>query len=194
MNKILIQIRGLLTLMIVKFGMRLLKWRNRPPKFLIHPDPRLKRIAEPIDFEHGTRAQRMQIVRKMNNALGGATYGQRLGLAAPQIGINKRVVIVRGNVMFNPTWHPSKAPTNTVTEGCYSVPKKMYNVQRAQYGWAHWIDIDGQPHKGKLKDLAAIVFQHELDHLDGKCCIDVGVELKSPTPPPPKDSGECRAN
>ena len=162
--------------------MKLLKWRNRPPKFLIHPDPRLKRIAEPIDFEHSTYAMRMQIVRKMNNALGGATYGQRLGLAAPQIGINKRVIICRGNVMFNPTWHPSKAPTNTVIEGCYSVPKKTFEVQRAQYGWSKWTDINGRPMEDKIKGLAAIVFQHEVDHLDGKCCADVGKEIKSSSP------------
>lgn len=174
--------RGLFTLMIVKFGMRLLKWRNRPPKFLIYPDQRLKRIAEPVDFENTTYAMRMQTVRKMNNALGGATYGQRLGLAAPQIGINERVIIVRGNVMFNPTWHPTKAPTNTIVEGCYSVPKKLYEVERAPYGWAEWTDINGERHKSKLKDLPAIVFQHEIDHLNGKCCADVGKLVESPKP------------
>lgn len=178
----ILKLRGLFTLIMVKIGMRLLKWRNRPPKFLIHPDPRLKRIAEPVDFERETYAMRMQTVRKMNNALGGATYGQRLGLAAPQIGINKRVIIVRGNVMFNPTWRPTRAPNNTIIEGCYSVPKKLYEVGRAPYGWAEWTDINGMQHKAKLKELAAIVFQHEIDHLDGKCCADVGKLIESPKP------------
>ena len=166
----------------MKFGLMLLKWRNRPPKFLIHPDKRLKRIAEPIDFERSTHAMRMQIVRKMNNALGGTTYGQRLGIAAPQIGINKRVIIVRGNVMFNPTWHPSKAPMSTITEGCYSVPKKMYQVERASYGWAEWLDINGRPMRDKLRDLPAIVFQHEIQHLDGQCLPDYGELIESPSP------------
>lgn len=98
----------------------------------------------------------------------------RLGIAAPQIGINKRVIIVRGNVMFNPEWMPTKAPPETVIEECYSVPGKRFKVSRAPYGWAKWTNIDGKPFEDKLKGLPAIVFQHELDHLDGKCCIDVG--------------------
>lgn len=162
-----------------KIAKMILNYRNRPPKILVHPDKRLKRIAEPVDFNKTTYEERLDIVRKMNSALGGTKYGQRLGFAAPQIGINKRVIIVRGNVMFNPEWKPSRAPNNTITEGCYSVPGRNFLVQRASYGWAKWTDISGRPMEDKLRELPAIVFQHELDHLDGKCCVDVGEEIKN---------------
>lgn len=116
----------------------------------------------------------------MGRALQNTQYGAKLGLAAPQIGINKRVIIVRGNVMFNPEWTPTKAPPEYITEGCYSVPKRLFKVSRSKYGWAKWTNIEGQPCEDKLTGIPAIVFQHELDHLDGKCCVDVGEEIKQP--------------
>lgn len=155
----------------------LLEWRNKPPKMLIYPDPRLKRIAEPVDFNKIDLKERTAIVRKMGSALAKQDYGMRLGIAAPQIGLNLRVVIVRGNVMFNPEWTPSKTPQNEGQEACYSVPKKVFNVSRVPYGWVKWTNIDGKPMEDKLKGLPAIVFQHELDHLNGLCCIDIGKEI-----------------
>lgn len=155
---------------------KLLDFRNKPMKILIHPDSRLKRIAEPVDFQTTSIEERTDVVRKMGVALNSQKWGQRLGIAAPQIGMNKRVVIVRGNVMFNPEWNPSKAPSDTITEGCYSLPGKTFKVKRAPYGWAKWTNIEGKPFEDKLSGLPAIVFQHEFDHLNGKCCADVGEE------------------
>lgn len=161
-----------------KLAAYLVKRRNRQPVILLHPDKRLKRIAEMVNFDTMPMITRVRIVRKMSAALGGVTYGQRLGLAAPQIDINYRVVIVRGNVMFNPSWVPSKAPLEHGIEGCYSVPGKVYTVMRAKYGWATWQNIDGKLMQSKLNGTPAIVFQHELDHLNGTCCADVGEEIK----------------
>lgn len=148
-------------------------------KVLIHPDSRLKKIAEPVDFEKTSREERVAIVRKLGATLAQQGYGMKLGIAAPQIGINLRVIIVRGNVMFNPEWRPSEAPTNQITEGCYSVPGKLFKVDRAPYGWAKWLNIDGKPFEDKLNRLPAIVFQHELGHLNGVCCADIGEEIKN---------------
>lgn len=150
--------------------------RNRPFKILIHPDKRLKRFALPVDFEKTTIEERSAIVRKMGASLAMQRYGMKLGIAAPQIGINLRVMIVRGNVMFNPEWRGANQ-FEVGIEGCYSVPGKTFRVQRSKYGWAKWTSIDGRPMESKLKDLPAIVFQHELDHLNGECCADVGEEI-----------------
>ena len=156
----------------------IINFRNRPLKILIHPNKKLKRIALPVDFEKTTVEERTELVRKMGNALAKQTYGQRLGIAAPQIGINLRIMVVRGNVMFNPEWHPVQAPANIITEGCYSVPQKLFKVPRAPYGWAKWTNIEGRPMEDKLSGLPAIVFQHELNHLDGVCIADIGEEIK----------------
>lgn len=116
--------------------------------------------------------------KKMGAALSATNYGDKLGVAAPQIGISKRLMVVMGAVMINPTWQPSRAPKETIVEGCYSVPGKVYEVERAPYGWATWKNIEGTERRFKLNGLNAIVFQHELDHLDGRCCADVGKLLK----------------
>lgn len=114
----------------------------------------------------------------MHAALINTAYGQRLGIAAPQIGINKRICIVRGVVMVNPEWTPVKGfALEDILEGCYSVPQRQFTVPRVKYGWAKWYSIDGVYREYRIKGLEAIVFQHELDHLDGKCCIDVGKEM-----------------
>jgi peptide deformylase len=148
---------------------------------IIHPDKRLKRIAKSVDFNKMSLQGRTNIVRKMGAALGAVTYGQRLGLAAPQIGINYRVIIVDGNVCFNPQWNPARGQNVIMTEGCYSVPGKLFKVQRAKYGWVTWTDINGKPFEDKLSGIPAVVFQHEIDHLDGKCCADIGEEIDMKT-------------
>jgi peptide deformylase len=144
---------------------------------ILHPHPILARVAAPVDFDKESYEERSSIVRNMGNALSNASYGGKLGLAAPQIGISKRICIVQGAVMFNPEWKPSAAPGDDITEACYSVPGRLFKVTRAPYGWARWQSIDGSWREQKLKDLSAVVFQHELDHLDGKCCADVGEEI-----------------
>jgi len=156
----------------------IIRWRNRPKKILIYPDKRLKRIALPVNFEKTTREQRMRIIRKIGASLSAQGWGEKLGIAAPQIGINLRVIIVRGNVMFNPEWRPVKNQSEISIEGCYSTQKKIFRVNRAKYGWAKWTNIDGRPFGSKLHGLPAIVFQHELDHLNGVCCADIGEEIK----------------
>lgn len=156
---------------------QLFKWHHRTPVILTHPDKRLKRVAEYVNFDTMKKKELVRIVRRMHSALVSQGYGMKLGIAAPQIGINKRIMIVRGVVIVNPEWHPTKAPPNEVMEGCYSVPNRQFKVSRAQYGWAKWYSIDGVYREYRIKGLEAIVFQHELDHLDGKCCVDVGKEM-----------------
>lgn len=145
---------------------------------LTYPNKKLRRVAKPVDFNKTNLKKRTAIVQKLGMTLANQQWGDRLGIAAPQIGINLRVMVVRGNVMFNPSWQPTKAPNVDGEEGCYSVPKKVFKVSRAKYGWAEWTNINGEPMRGKLNGIPSIVFQHELDHLDGKCLGDYGEEIE----------------
>jgi peptide deformylase len=173
------RIRSVLLLLQVKWmTLKTRLFRKRPPEFLVHPHSTLAKRAEEIDFTKTSRKELVKIVRKMGAALSSTGYGDKLGIAAPQIGISKRIMVVLGVVMVNPTWKPSKAPPEKVVEGCYSVPHKVYEVERAPYGWASWVSIDGTPRHFKLNGLQAIVFQHEFDHLEGRCCADVGKLLR----------------
>lgn len=160
-----------------KVGEALLKRRNEAPEILVHPHPDLAKVAEPWDFEKESKEDLIAIVRQLGAALRKVSYGDRLGMAAPQIGISKRVFVCQGAVCVNPSFEtPKVVETVEMLEGCYSLPEKqIWKTKRAKYGWAKFYSVDGAERKYKIHGLDAIVFQHELDHLNGLCACDIGV-------------------
>lgn len=103
-----------------------------------------------------------------------------VGLAAPQIGIPKRicVVCVDGETMYeliNPVIVKT-AGTQKGIEGCLSIPGKHGVVERPKTVWVEAKDRFGNNIKYKVSDLTAVAFCHEIDHLDGKLFIDKVIE------------------
>lgn len=148
------------------------------PVILTYPHASLETVCEPVDFKKDSREDLQKICENLNLALQMTLYGQKLGLAAPQIGVNKRLFIAFGIVFINPEIKTTKVPQMiTSDEGCYSCPGKLYRVTKVKYFWATWYNIDGQKHEAKLKGLEAVVFMHELNHLNGLCCADIGTEV-----------------
>ncbi|MCH5163902.1 MAG: peptide deformylase [Clostridiales bacterium] len=99
-----------------------------------------------------------------------------VGLAAPQVGIPKRlcVVCVDGETMYelvNPVIVKT-AGTQKGIEGCLSIPGKHGIVERPKTVWVEAKDRFGKPCKYKVSDLTAVAFCHEIDHLDGTLFID----------------------
>lgn len=153
---------------------QLLKWRNRPRKVLQHPHPVLSSVAAPVE-EFGDEV--IKVIKKLFHTLQGQKWGSQLGMAAPQIGISKRVFIARNRVFINPEMKEHEyTPNHESIEACYSKPEKSYRVWRYKKVHAYWQDHQGNEHEEVLRGTLAIVFQHELDHLNGICCADVGVE------------------
>ena len=143
---------------------------------LIHPDPRLKKVAEPvarITPEIETLAADM--LATMYDAPG-------IGLAAPQIGVNARVFVMDATrdpqaeraplVLINPeiTW--TSEALNSYDEGCLSIPDQYAEVTRPAQVRMRWLGLDGQMHEREFDELWATCAQHELDHLDGILFID----------------------
>ena len=143
---------------------------------LIHPDPRLKKVAQPvarITPEIETLAADM--LATMYEAPG-------IGLAAPQIGVGLRVFTMDANrdpeapraplVLVNPevTW-ASDTP-NTYEEGCLSIPDQYGEVTRPAQIRMRWLGLDGKTHEREFDELWATCAQHELDHLNGVLFID----------------------
>ena len=143
---------------------------------LIHPDPRLKKVAQPvarITPEIETLAADM--LATMYEAPG-------IGLAAPQIGVGLRVFTMDANrdpeapraplVLVNPevTW-ASDTP-NTYEEGCLSIPDQYGEVTRPAQIRMRWLGLDGKTHEREFDELWATCAQHELDHLNGRLFID----------------------
>lgn len=160
---------------------KILRRRDEIVPIIQYPDERLSLPNEEVNFETSTREERLLLLRKMIATLNAQPWGNRLGIAAPQIGINLRVCIVMGTPMFNPVFTaPKSGQRADMVEGCYSLPQDaLYKVDRAKYGWVKWLDIDGRPHEEKFQRLKAIVAQHEISHLDGKCCNQLGQPVHS---------------
>lgn len=106
-----------------------------------------------------------------------------IGLAAPQIGILKRLVVIDlteedGEVykLINPVIVKSKGE-QVCREGCLSVPGMLGDVVRPKEIVVEALDVNGNKIKIKAQDLLAVVLSHEIDHLDGVLFIDKATEL-----------------
>ena len=100
-----------------------------------------------------------------------------IGLAAPQVGRNIRVIVVKlqyGDIqeMINPTikWYSDHVVK--IEEGCLSVPGKYIELIRPSKISISFQDLSGKYKRWKLKSLEARVVQHEIDHLDGILMTD----------------------
>ena len=149
---------------------------------LIHPDPRLKRGCAPLaDITDDLRTLADDMLETMYDAPG-------IGLAAPQIGVPKRLVVMdcvkeegeapRPLVMFNPEVIASSVETNVYEEGCLSIPDQFAEVTRPKVVDVTWLDRDGNLRQETFDDLWATCVQHEIDHLNGKLFIDYLKPLK----------------
>jgi peptide deformylase len=134
-------------------------------------DPVLRRRAEPVP---NVSAEVRRLVDDMIDTM----YDEvGIGLAAPQIGVSLRLMVVgdeegRGaQALVNPTI-TEQGGTVTAEEGCLSLPGIFAPVTRAEWVTMQAQDLDGRPVSITARGLRARVFQHEIDHLDGVLFID----------------------
>ncbi len=143
---------------------------------LIHPDPRLKTVADPVtDLDDRLRALADDMLETMYAAPG-------IGLAAPQVGVLKRILVMdcvkeerappRPMVLINPavTWASGDHAAHE--EGCLSIPEQFAVVERPAEVDVAWIDLEGRQETERFKGIWATCVQHEIDHLDGRLFID----------------------
>ncbi|MDO5658914.1 MAG: peptide deformylase [Paracoccus sp. (in: a-proteobacteria)] len=143
---------------------------------LLHPDPRLKKICDPvarITPEIETLAADM--LATMYDAPG-------VGLAAPQVGVNLRVFVMDATrdpeaepapmVLVNPEITTESEALNVYEEGCLSIPDHYAEVTRPAEVRMRWLGLDGKTHEQDFAGLWATCAQHELDHLNGVLFID----------------------
>jgi peptide deformylase len=143
---------------------------------LIHPDPRLKKLCDPVaDLSDDLRRLADDMLETMYDAPG-------IGLAAPQVGVLDRLIVVdcvkeegtppRPLIMFNPEVTAASDEISTYEEGCLSIPEQYADVTRPAEVEVTWIDRDGNRRAEAFGGLWATCIQHEIDHLDGKLFID----------------------
>ena len=143
---------------------------------LIHPDPRLKKIAASVTSVTGT------IARLADDMLETMYDAPGIGLAAPQVGVMSRMFVMdcvkeegdtpQPMVIMNPDVLWLSEDLSTYEEGCLSIPEQFGDVERPASIEMQWLGLDGQTHQQRFNGLWATCVQHELDHLNGKLFID----------------------
>jgi peptide deformylase len=134
-------------------------------------DPVLRRRATPVD---AVTPEIRRLVDDMTDTM----YDEvGIGLAAPQVGVSVRLMVVgdeegRGaQALVNPAI-TAQGGSVTAEEGCLSLPGIFAQVTRSEWVTLHAHDLDGQPVVITARGLRSRVFQHEIDHLDGVLFID----------------------
>lgn len=138
-------------------------------KLRIFPDPVLRAKAKDVeDFMGiGTLVKEMAELMYVSNGI---------GLAAPQVGVSKRVLIIDvGDGLrefINPKITQRAAKKTKMEEGCLSVPGVGVTVWRPERIKVKALDANGAAFTEEFKGLAARAIQHEYDHLEGKVILD----------------------
>ena len=142
------------------------------------PDPRLRIKAKPLATV--TDATR----RVMDDMLETMYAADGIGLAATQVGVDQRVIVIDVSEARNePRCYAnpeivSRDGTERSQEGCLSVPGYYDEVERAERVRVRALDRNGKPVEFETDGLLAVCIQHEIDHLDGKLFVDYLSDLK----------------
>lgn len=151
-------------------------WFGMKRPIIYHPDPRLKKTCAAVDdLNDDLRSLADDMLATMYDAPG-------VGLAAPQVGVLSRLVVLdcvkeqgetpRPLVMFNPQIVAASEELSTYEEGCLSLPEQFADVTRPAEVEVTWIDRNGKEQREGMRGLWATCVQHEIDHLEGKLFID----------------------
>lgn len=147
-------------------------------EILIFPDDRLRDVAKPVKSVDAT------VHKLLDDMLQTMYEAPGIGLAATQVGVNRRVVVIDVSehkntplVLINPEILESDGKEEG-EEGCLSIPGVFDFVSRASRVKFRALDRDGQPYEMEADGLLGVCVQHEIDHLDGKLFVDYLSALK----------------
>ena len=144
------------------------------------PDPVLRKVAAPItEITDGVRQLLTDMAETMYDAPG-------IGLAAPQISISQRLIVMDCGKdetpelfkMINPEIISRSDELTVLEEGCLSIPDQTADVERPAIVEVKYTDIAGWEQRLTCEGLLAACVQHEVDHLDGVLFIDHISRLK----------------
>lgn len=139
-----------------------------------YPDPVLRRVADPVgEFD----ASLKRVVEAMFARM---VASKGVGLAAPQVGISKRILVLnptgeRGPddlALINPTIVARAGDEDWYDEGCLSFPSIYAEVKRPERCRVTYQDLDGKSHEREFDGFTSRIIQHEYDHLEGVLLVD----------------------
>ena len=150
-------------------------------KIIIEPDPILRRKCERLENIDDN------IKKLMNDMLETMYDAPGIGLAAIQVGVLKRIVVIdiskepeKKDPLFliNPEITYKSKNTSTYEEGCLSLPGQFAEIERPAECYIKYIDYEGKANNLEATGLLATCIQHEVDHLNGVLFIDYLSKLK----------------
>ena len=144
-------------------------------EIIIAPDPRLKRPAEPVTTVDD------EIRRLMDGMVAAMVAANGVGLAAPQVGVLKRVIVVDADprdedvqplFMANPEIVWASKELELREEGCLSLPDQYADVERPAAVRVRYLDRQNEIREIEADDMLSVCIQHEMDHLEGVLFVD----------------------
>jgi peptide deformylase len=148
---------------------------------IVAPDPRLKRVAEPV------KKVDAEVRRLMDDMLETMYKAPGIGLAAPQVGVLKRVIVIdiaredenpQPLRMANPELIWVSEEDAVYNEGCLSLPEHYADVTRPAAIKVRYLDHENEIREMEADGLLATCIQHEMDHLEGILFVDHLTALK----------------
>lgn len=153
-------------------------------KILKIGNPLLRKVSEDVTEDEIHTKEFKKLIRDMFETM---EYAEGVGLAAPQIGVLKKIVVVgyeessnqykvsdslKSQVILNPVIQPLTNEVEGFWEGCLSVPGMRGFVERPKKIHMTWRDEKFNLHEEEITGFKAIVMQHECDHLFGTLYVD----------------------
>ena len=130
------------------------------------PNPVLRQPCAPVDkFDKILNTLYLDMLSIMH-AKGG------VGIAAPQVGVSRKFVIVEGTPMANPQIIGVSEGTNRAYEGCLSIPGEQVFVKRYDSLTVEYQDLSGKTIQSVFSGFSARVVQHEIDHINSTLIVD----------------------
>lgn len=160
---------------------------------VIAPDPRLKKVSEPVPLDRINDDLR----RFMDDLLETMYVSNGLGLAAVQVGVHKRILVMdiaQGSIRYDGTHNPDATPDPlfminpeivwqsdekfVFEEGCLSFPAQFAQVERPKRVRVKFHDYYGMEREMAFENLASVCVQHEIDHLNGITFVEHVSKMK----------------
>ena len=149
-------------------------------KILVEPDPFLRQVSEDVKKVDD------ELRKLMDDMLETMYAAPGIGLAAIQVGVPKRVIVIdlskeeerKPFYFINPRIMKKSENNSTYEEGCLSVPGQFAEIDRPDQCHISYLDYNGQKKELKAEGLLATCIQHEMDHLEGILFIDYLSKLK----------------
>jgi peptide deformylase len=145
------------------------------------PDPLLRKEALPVE-----RIDK-ELLRLAEDMLATMYDAPGIGLAAPQVGVSRRLIVMDPSrdeepktplIMINPEILDRSEEMRTHEEGCLSIPEFTADVDRPAVTRVAYLDEEGRPQELTLEGIWSTLVQHEIDHLNGVLFIDYLSRLK----------------